>query len=738
MQLLNMSLLKSISLIALLFIGLECGASDSLRVNALNRYIAEKLAKCLKVDADSLRAISSIELSSQQQAFTKYNNAQSLYCAKKFEPALSIVDSLLQLPTELTDDLLKVKLSLCKGRILRNLRRYDEAFGAFDETIVLAKLIKSQKVEGLCHYYKGRIFETTGNFLEAITSYHAGVVPLLNSKKQFVGELYKSAGIVYRKMGINTEAIKQYTLALENYQTTGNTYGIAAVYNSMANLWIVEQELEKAEEYLNRALEYNGQIEDGRSIRLNVKNNFGILFNDREDFELAIEVLNEALELAKRQQNLFEASLAIGNLAIAYKGIGNYNQAISYYHKSLKLKKLSRQQGVPLNNLLGLGNAHFRAQDLDSAKYYYNLVGSAISPNENPRFLVTYYDYLATYYKATKEWTSAFDALDSSAAVASRGSLNEQKSILASYEALFNTKAKEYEKLILEKTVESEKEKVLRAKKEARMKNILFIASLCAFFLVSIFALIIIYNKRKLENANRKLSDLNERLKTSVSENKALVGIVAHDLKTPINQFKGLIDLIKEGDGSLSEEQTSYVTLMEQVASEGTKVVNDLVLANRAEMVDIKLSEIEVCELLNNAKNRFKGSLKEKQISLSVECSIDVRIVAEEPSLNRVLDNLISNAIKFSYKGSSITIGAKVEMGKKLVYVEDKGPGIPDNDIPNLFKRYTKLTAKPTSGESSTGLGLFIVKTLANKMKASIDVKTELGKGTRFTVVFEN
>ena len=77
-------------------------------------------------------------------------------------------------------------------------------------------------------------------------------------------------------------------------------------------------------------------------------------------------------------------------------------------------------------------------------------------------------------------------------------------------------------------------------------------------------------------------------------------------------------------------------------------------------------------------------------------------------------------------------------MGKKLVYVEDKGPGIPDNDIPNLFKRYTKLTAKPTSGESSTGLGLFIVKTLANKMKASIDVKTELGKGTRFTVVFEN
>ncbi|MCY7360272.1 MAG: ATP-binding protein, partial [Rudanella sp.] len=105
-------------------------------------------------------------------------------------------------------------------------------------------------------------------------------------------------------------------------------------------------------------------------------------------------------------------------------------------------------------------------------------------------------------------------------------------------------------------------------------------------------------------------------------------------------------------------------------------------------------------------------------------------------SLVRVLDNLISNALKFSEFGKTILVLVFTEDDRLVVAVQDEGPGISPDDQKKMFKRFQRLSAQPTNNEHSSGLGLSIVKALTEKVGAHIEVQSELGKGTTFRLVF--
>jgi signal transduction histidine kinase len=104
--------------------------------------------------------------------------------------------------------------------------------------------------------------------------------------------------------------------------------------------------------------------------------------------------------------------------------------------------------------------------------------------------------------------------------------------------------------------------------------------------------------------------------------------------------------------------------------------------------------------------------------------------------LNRILDNIITNAIKFSPYGHNIYVKVlkeKQDAAVKII-IQDEGPGFHTDDIPHLFRKFKKLSARPTAGESSTGLGLSIVKSLVDKVKGSITVESTWGKGASFII----
>jgi signal transduction histidine kinase len=111
-----------------------------------------------------------------------------------------------------------------------------------------------------------------------------------------------------------------------------------------------------------------------------------------------------------------------------------------------------------------------------------------------------------------------------------------------------------------------------------------------------------------------------------------------------------------------------------------------------------------------------------------------VRVCTDQTYLSRILDNLITNAIKFSEQGSSVYIDVQSGEDKATIQIRDEGPGFREEDLPHLFKKFKKLSARPTNGESSTGLGLAIVKLLVEKLNGMIRVESQSGRGACFVI----
>lgn len=237
--------------------------------------------------------------------------------------------------------------------------------------------------------------------------------------------------------------------------------------------------------------------------------------------------------------------------------------------------------------------------------------------------------------------------------------------------------------------------------------------------------------RKDLENqllkANDALIHLNE-------EKDHFLGIAAHDLKSPLNSILGLLNLLKSEAG-LSSEQQEYVQFIEQSCISMKRLVNNLLDINKIEQGGFTLTKekILIADILQEHHQAFKETASQKEITLRMEdFSNGTYLHTDHDVLTRILENLLSNALKFSPGQKEVVLRVSVSKALVRFEVSDQGPGIRPEELPRLFGKFQRLSTRPTSGESSSGLGLSIVKELVTLMKGTITVETEVGKGTTF------
>lgn len=233
------------------------------------------------------------------------------------------------------------------------------------------------------------------------------------------------------------------------------------------------------------------------------------------------------------------------------------------------------------------------------------------------------------------------------------------------------------------------------------------------------------------------LADANHKLEKSNQEKDDLMAIVAHDLRTPLNNIGGLLDLINT-TAPLNTEQLEYMGLITEVIQKGNQLIQDLHVVNNYETdkINIASQPIHLQNMLENLSALFKSASQEKEIVIHVEISEDIVLRTDEGLLSRILTNLLSNAIKFSPRGKCIFIRALLDKKCVKIQIEDEGQGFTKEDQAKVFQKFQKLTARPTAGESSTGLGLSIVKILVEKLGGEIVLESEWGRGSTFTLTF--
>lgn len=228
----------------------------------------------------------------------------------------------------------------------------------------------------------------------------------------------------------------------------------------------------------------------------------------------------------------------------------------------------------------------------------------------------------------------------------------------------------------------------------------------------------------------QQLSELND------IKNKFL-GIAAHDLRNPISVIKGYLKLFMGGIvGDVAPKQQEIFVRMDRTCETMLALINDLldVSAIEAGKLDLELNKVNLHDYLhdNHESNRLLAEAKSISLKLQIEPDLP-EINIDEDRINQVINNLITNAIKFSYPDTEITLKAERNNNTIEISVADQGQGIPREEIPKVFAEFGRLSVRPTAGEKSTGLGLAIVKRMVEAHKGKIWVKSEQGKGSTFT-----
>jgi signal transduction histidine kinase len=242
--------------------------------------------------------------------------------------------------------------------------------------------------------------------------------------------------------------------------------------------------------------------------------------------------------------------------------------------------------------------------------------------------------------------------------------------------------------------------------------------------------------QRAVDERTAELQERNTELAALNDEKTELMGIVAHDLKNPIGAMRSLADLVQSGYVEL--EQAPEITgKIVNTADRMLDLVTNLLDLNRLEEGKMVFTAVtfDITPLASAIVEQYRAPAEAKRITLRYSSEAASSIIsADEQATVQVLDNIISNAVKYSPHGKNVFVRLKSSTEAVRVEVQDEGEGISPDDMKKLFGKFARLSARPTGGEHSTGLGLSIVKKMVEAMNGRVWCESELGKGATFIV----
>ena len=234
------------------------------------------------------------------------------------------------------------------------------------------------------------------------------------------------------------------------------------------------------------------------------------------------------------------------------------------------------------------------------------------------------------------------------------------------------------------------------------------------------------------------LRQMRLRLSAAVEERNHLLEIVAHDLKNPLGGVQFAASMLEEDAATLSPKQAQLVDSISQSATRALEITGSLLQTQRLEEAKSHLELAPLClrDYAGQAREALSHHAANKGIEITLECIAEtIPVRADRRSLLCSLENLVSNAVKFSPLGSRVWIRLSAEGRDGVFRIEDQGPGVREDERSKLFRKFTRLSARPTGNELSTGLGLHIVHELVKAMGGDVRYEDASSGGACFVVL---
>ncbi len=554
-------------------------------------------------------------------------------------------------------------------------------------------------------------------------------------------------GRLFFEQGILSRAYDYFIEAQAIFEDINDPTGLAYTYQSLARLYKSQRDNAKAENNYLKANKIRislGNTPDITSAFIQT----GRFYQENNEHEKALLYLHRAdsaASLIHDEINLAEIKTYI---AKSYLHQGLLREAQDICAEGLRVILQKNNVRMQPQAYLTMGQIKFAAKNLAEAKKYYNLALAISSKTNDLTSKMDSHYHLWKLSEKEKNKTAGLHNLNQYLIL---------KDSIKDLDLARQVERLQFEIEIERKEQENELLKVDQAKTEAiikqqKLQNVILIIIIV---FVSIIGLIQWRNSKKrseineklaqqnqfiqnqrleIIDQNEKLSRRNQQLSDINHEKDTLMGIVAHDLKSPLNRIKGIADLM-EFEGGLTEDQMSYVRMTKDATQAGLDLIKDLLDVHMLEEnVQPNYSAFDISAFLLEKTKSFIPAAEAKNIHLHISKVENGNVFLDADYLSRIIDNLLTNAIKFSNKNSMVEVSATRSNGSLNISIRDQGPGFSDKDKLQLFQKFKKLSARPTAGETSNGLGLAIVKTLVDRMNGSIELISDKGKGSQFII----
>lgn len=553
-----------------------------------------------------------------------------------------------------------------------------------------------------------------------------------------ISNALSNIGFIHYNLGNYSEAFDNCYRALNLKRRIKPDYSLSNVLNNVGLIYLEFKDYSTAETYFKEAWQLSTTINDMNTLAYSL-NNIGLTYLAQDKFAEAEDYFLRSEETARKYSYKNWQALAFSGLGKTYYHTESIQLSKSQFLKALDLRKEIRDLKGISEIYYFLSKMHALSSELDSAFYYIKISQDLASKIHAKDRLLDNLKLYKDLYLQKNQFDSAF--YFQTRYVNLREAQFEENS-LRSIEGIEL-------KVHQEETLNELALRDLQLNQKSLQAD--FVALIAALGLIFALVILTYYLKQKklgrdlmMKNQQINLQKYeivlqNNRLNAINAEKNNIIGIVAHDLKNPLNNIIALTEVIK-----LTHEKDSNKTqeYLQMIKDSSHRLINMIKKILNTEAIDanetsLKLEKVKLSTVVESIIERSKLEANNKKIHIHSSLDHQAVIEADHGYIEQIIENLLSNAIKFSPFDKSIFIKLSIQGTRAICMIKDQGQGLSESDISKLFIKYQKLSATPTGNEISTGLGLSIVKKYVDAMNGKIWCESEKGKGASFFISFE-
>lgn len=642
-------------------------------------------------------------------------------------------------------DSTKVDLSLMLIDELYAAKDYKKALVYINQTTILAEKLNYTKGLAQSSYYRALIFAENNDYFNAIDHYTKSRKFYLKiSDTLGIAKVSNSIGLIEIKRGNYAVGLQNSLSAIEIFEKKDLKEELSAAYNNLAEAYFKTNQIDKAIDFNFKALEVRNQIDDRQGIIFSTKN-IAELYSIRKEHRRAIDYYEKVLGLLNPNNDKDLRGEILPKLGSEYLRFKEYQKAAEYLVEGLKY---NRQQGNDegiLRALNAIGNLNLQKDNLKLAEIQLNEAYSIAQKIDNKTELLENYklhialDSIRDNFKNAFFWQNKYYDLKQELAQV------DQPVYPTDIEPINLTEIKDPIAVEISKPQLNKNLSFLT--KWINNPYVLYGTLVALLLLLSL----LIYTLVLTKNLKNKIADQREKLNQEQVRNEAILeqthhleevnqvkdklfSIVSHDLKDSISSIKAFLDLLRE-DSISKEEFYELIPELSENANNASSLLFNLLNWSKSQMQSLepKPELFNIQDVFHTKIALVEQKVEDKNIVLIDESQRDY-VYADRSMIEIVVQNLITNAVKFSRTGDVITISNQDLHGKSLICIEDTGVGISRENLEKLFKANKNFTTVGTKNEKGTGLGLTIAKDLVELNNGRIWAESTQNVGSKFYI----